>query len=86
MSKDKHQMFQNHPAADELTPRDLFACGAMIGMLSQRTSADGESDERTYGFIAHASYMQAAAMLAERDKLEAQSPVELLAQQSGERP
>lgn len=61
MSKDKHRLFQDRGA--EWTPRDEFAMAAMIGFLSMRTE---ESDERTYGFIAHAAYQQADAMMAER--------------------
>lgn len=66
MSKDKHRLFQDRGA--EWTPRDEFAMAAMIGFLSMRT--DGETDERTYGFIAHAAYQQADAMMAERDSRE----------------
>jgi hypothetical protein len=57
MTKDKHH------ADFDPSPRDLIAIAAMMAILRS-------DDERPYAFIAQASYRMAAAMVAERDRLD----------------
>jgi hypothetical protein len=70
MSKDRdtHRMFQDGGTLLDDDVRDMIAIVAMLGFLSQRTSDDGEADERTFDFIAEVSYRMSDAMLRARHK------------------